>query len=65
MDKLNYDVSYQQCSSSAEQIYEQAGTRDADVAARWLVTGVLQPGPHWEGGYHGCLDALRGEPSRF
>lgn len=60
----DYRISYLQCSTEAEEIYAQAGTRDPRRAAEWL-SGGLVVGPLREGSTAGCLDALQGLPSRY
>jgi len=59
-----YRISYSQCSSQAERIYSQAGTRDAHRAAQWL-SEVFMPGEAREGSIAGCYDALIGARSRY
>jgi hypothetical protein len=60
----DYQISYGLCAHDPEDLYRDAGTRDKEKAARWLSMTMVE-GPHREGSYHGCLDALQGAPKRF
>lgn len=60
---INYRASYSVCSGDASATYRQAGTTEPEAAARWLANG--QKGEGHQGTYEGCLDALRGNGSRF
>jgi hypothetical protein len=58
-----YRIAFLVCSDSS-QVFQEAGTRDHEPAARWYSTVNVRDRAHIEGGYRGCLDVLSGAPTK-
>jgi hypothetical protein len=62
-DVNDYQISYLECTHDKAEVLAQSGSTRPEAAARWL-SETMKAGPHREGSYQGCLDALMGKPTR-